>query len=280
MGFNHLNDEERCQLGSKLYKTKGIEMMKKTPIAALIMASLLLTSSLAHADSQPNLPTQERDHNEELVGFGTGALLGAVVGGPVGAVIGAFTGGIVGKSVGDDEQLKSQQQQLAEQTEQLASLSEKQRALKELSLQYADAQSRLNALSRDRAAQLEELIVGMNVQFRTGTAEIEPHFARQLDDLAYAMSLSPELMLDLTGYADRRGNSDYNQTLSEQRVEAVKSYLVSQGVAEERLQTQAFGASSPLSAKQSRESDFFDRRVTLKLQTQGAALAANQQSGN
>nr|WP_306822594.1 hypothetical protein [Shewanella algae] len=56
-------------------------MMKKTPIASLIMASLLLTSSLAHADSQPNLPTQERDHNEELVGFGTGALLGAVVGG-------------------------------------------------------------------------------------------------------------------------------------------------------------------------------------------------------
>lgn len=70
----------------------------------------------------------------------------------------------------------------------------------------------------------------MNVQFRTGTAEIEPHFARQLDDLAYAMSLSPELMLDLTGYADRRGNSDYNQTLSEQRVEAVKSYLVSQAL--------------------------------------------------
>ena len=89
------------------------------------------------------------------------------------------------------------------------------------------------------------------------------------------MALSPELMLDLTGYADRRGDSSFNQALSEQRLIEVTSYLVSQGVSSERLHAQAFGASAPLHTEQSFENDFFDRRVTLKIMPVGEALAAN-----
>ncbi|MBR9727748.1 OmpA family protein [Shewanella intestini] len=44
------------------------------------------------------------------------------------------------------------------------------------------------------------------------------------------MNISPELTLDLTGYADRRGDSGYNQALSEQRLVEVKNYIESQGV--------------------------------------------------
>lgn len=164
---------------------------------------------------------------------------------------------------------------LESKQQQLASLNEENQSLIALSSQYEDAQQQLNSLKMAQEQKLTELALGLNVQFKTGSSTIAPHFQQQLDDVAYAMSLSPELTLDLTGYADRRGDGDYNQALSEQRVAEVINYLVEQGVASERLNYQAYGASSPLTAEQNFENDFFDRRVTLKLQSHDSALAAN-----
>jgi OOP family OmpA-OmpF porin len=49
----------------------------------------------------------------------------------------------------------------------------------------------------------------------------------------------------LVGYADRMGTHPSNQTLSEQRVDTVKAYLVSKGIAAERVQTSARGETRP-----------------------------------
>ncbi|NMH63699.1 sortase-associated OmpA-like protein PdsO [Shewanella sp. SHSM-M6] len=217
---------------------------------------------------------QEKEQgHEELIGIGSGIVLGAVVGGPVGAIIGAFTGGILGKSVGDDEELARKQTRLAAQENELAALRQEQAALTATAQEYDQAQRQLSALKQAQQQLLAELALGLNVQFRTGSSVIEPHFARQLDYVADTMALAPELRLDLTGYADRRGDADYNQALSEQRLAEVKSYLVQRGVAKDRLNAQAYGASSPLNETQDRETDVFDRRVTLKLQARDTELA-------
>jgi OOP family OmpA-OmpF porin len=47
------------------------------------------------------------------------------------------------------------------------------------------------------------------------------------------------------GYADRMGSADANQVLSQERVDTVKAYLVSQGVATERVDTRARGERQP-----------------------------------
>lgn len=246
--------------------------MKKHIIASLVIASITLSS---YASAEETIENAERSHNEELIGLSSGIVIGAVVGGPVGAIIGAFAGSLLGKSVGDDDEIKSQQVMLESKQDELVSLNEENESLIALSTQYEDAQQQLTTLKMAQERKLTELALGLNVQFKTGSSAIEPHFAQQLDDVAYAMSLSPELTLDLTGYADRRGDSDYNQALSEQRVAEVTSYLVNQGVADDRLNYQAYGATSPLTAEQNFENDFFDRRVTLKLQTHDSELAAN-----
>ena len=245
--------------------------MKKQLISTLVIGALMLSTPA----SAEQVVETERSHNEELIGLSSGIVIGAVVGGPVGAIIGAFTGTLLGKSVGDDDALQSQQAMLTEQEQQLVTLNQENTSLVELSDQYEQAQQQLTTLKMAQEQKLTELALGLNVQFKTGSSIIEPHFQQQLNDIAYAMSLSPELTLDLTGYADRRGDGDYNQALSEQRVAEVKNYLTEQGVAEERLRNQAFGDSSPLMAEQNFENDFFDRRVTLKLQNQNSSLAAN-----
>lgn len=50
----------------------------------------------------------------------------------------------------------------------------------------------------------------------------------------------------VTGYTDRIGTDAYNQKLSQRRADAVKDYLVSQGIASNRIETAAKGESDPL----------------------------------
>lgn len=245
----------------------------KKSLVALLTISSLFVSQASYANTV-SLPPE--DDTEVLIGLGSGIALGAVIAGPVGAIVGAFAGTLIGKSASDDDALHAQQVRLEEQAEQLTSLAKKQQSLDMISSQYALAQKQLNELKNAEQAKLTELALGLNVQFRTGSSEIEPHFQQQLNDVAYAMSLSPELTLDLTGYADRRGDDAYNQALSEQRLVEVRNYLMKQGVDSARLTTQAYGASLPLKADQTFENDFFDRRVTLKLQPKSNGLTASQ----
>lgn len=244
--------------------------MKKQIIAAMVVSSLTLSNVSYASDT-----SDERQHHEELIGLSSGIVLGAVVAGPVGAIIGAFTGTIIGKSVGDESELDAQQTLLAMQESKMNQLSDENLSLMAISNRYDSAQHELAQLKTAEQQKLAELSLGLNVQFKTGSSELVPHFKLQLDDVAYAMSLSPELRLDLTGYADRRGDSTYNQALSEQRVAEVKTYLVNQGVDESRLDFRAYGASAPMTEEQSFENDFFDRRVTVKLLSTESALTAN-----
>ena len=245
--------------------------MKKHIIATLIASTLVMSAAPAMAAEQTN-----HGEKETAIGLGSGLAVGAAVGGPIGAIVGGFAGALMGKSVSDDDYIKEQAKTVEQQQAQIVALNDRQQSLETLQSQYADAQRQLKAVQTARAAKLEELTIGMDVQFRTGTYEIEPHFAKQLDDIAFAMSMAPELTLDLAGYADRSGNADTNLALSEQRVAAVKNYLVTHGVDAARLNTKAFGDTAPLMAEQTAEGNFFDRRVSLKLQSPEAAMAANR----
>ena len=234
--------------------------MKKLIISTIVISSLLVPSAV-YAQQQD----KKHGENEQLIGFGSGLVLGAVVGGPIGAVVGAFTGGIVGKSVADDSKLDLQQTKISEQQQRIARLNHKSEKYDELAHRYSLSQKKLMHLSQSEQVKLNELALGMNVQFKTGSAEIEPIFQTQLDEVANIMKSSPTLKLDLSGYADRTGNTEFNQKLSEKRMHEVKNYLVKSGIEKSRLSTKAYGDTAPLTAKSSLENNFFDRRVTLKL---------------
>jgi outer membrane protein OmpA-like peptidoglycan-associated protein len=59
----------------------------------------------------------------------------------------------------------------------------------------------------------------------------------------------PDAKLILSGYADVRGSSEHNQALSQRRDDRVKSFLVEQGIPEDRIETSAFGSSNNLTAQ-------------------------------
>ncbi|MDR3391673.1 MAG: OmpA family protein [Sulfuriferula sp.] len=69
------------------------------------------------------------------------------------------------------------------------------------------------------------------------------------DQVVSKMKQYPRVEVILvTGYADRIGSDDYNQALSQRRADAVKAYLVDQGVNDQRIETAAKGESDPIVA--------------------------------
>jgi OmpA family/PEGA domain len=71
------------------------------------------------------------------------------------------------------------------------------------------------------------------------------------------LEYDPDAKLSLGGYTDTRGADKYNQSLSELRIQRVKDFLVSQGIAPEKIDTTAYGKQKPL-----------DKDTVSNLQTQ------------
>jgi outer membrane protein OmpA-like peptidoglycan-associated protein len=70
----------------------------------------------------------------------------------------------------------------------------------------------------------------------------------------------------IEGHTDISGSPQHNQALSERRAEAVKSYFVAHGIAEDRLSTVGYGSSRPLTTNPSPSAQAINRRVTLVVQ--------------
>ena len=84
------------------------------------------------------------------------------------------------------------------------------------------------------------------VLFKTGKPEMLPSATPVLRQLAAELKARPDLKLRIAGHADRVGEPDKNQVLSEQRAEGVKAFLVQAGIAAERLSTAGYGDTRPL----------------------------------
>lgn len=69
-------------------------------------------------------------------------------------------------------------------------------------------------------------------------------------DFKKYLEAKPDAKLILAGHADPRGSAEYNQALSERRVNKTKNFLVAQGVPEASIETQAFGAQQQLTSDQ------------------------------
>ncbi len=79
------------------------------------------------------------------------------------------------------------------------------------------------------------------IQFARDKADIFPGSKALLDEAAQVMADFRELKLEISGHTDIQGEREHNLDLSKRRADAVKAYLVSKGVAEDRLQTRGAG---------------------------------------
>jgi OmpA-OmpF porin, OOP family len=104
-----------------------------------------------------------------------------------------------------------------------------------------------------------------NLIFNVGTSTITPESHNELDEIVKMLRDNPAMIIQLEGHTDFKGDPKLNMKLSQERVEAVKAYLVAKGSAKGRIKTKAFGGASPLSRENTEEAHKMNRRVELRI---------------
>jgi outer membrane protein OmpA-like peptidoglycan-associated protein len=114
------------------------------------------------------------------------------------------------------------------------------------------------------------------VLFTTNEATLLPSAQTKLNSVADALTKQdPEARIVVEGHADSQGAAAHNQDLSQRRAEAVRAYLISRGVAADRLTAQGFGVTRPIADNASAEGRANNRRVEIVIQPAQAAGPSN-----
>jgi outer membrane protein OmpA-like peptidoglycan-associated protein len=102
-----------------------------------------------------------------------------------------------------------------------------------------------------------------DVYFERNRATLRPESADALRAAVDALKSDASLVVDIQGYTCNLGTSEYNLALGTRRAQAVRDYLLSQGVPAERLTTISLGETHPKANNATEESRRLNRRVAL-----------------
>jgi outer membrane protein OmpA-like peptidoglycan-associated protein len=108
------------------------------------------------------------------------------------------------------------------------------------------------------------LVVNMgDVLFDTGKFNLRPEAREKLAKLSGIVLAHSGLNLEIEGHTDSTGGDEVNQTLSQQRGDAVRGYLVDQGLADGSVTAQGFGKSMPVADNETAAGRQKNRRVEI-----------------
>lgn len=126
------------------------------------------------------------------------------------------------------------------------------------------AMNALNAL--DANSTPADLANALNLQvinFEVGSDDIPDVNEQVLNKAAEVMQVIPNAALSITGHTDSTGNEDQNVTLSQERADAVKEYLVEQGATAEALTSNGVGSSEPVADNATDQGKFRNHRISF-----------------
>ncbi|MGA8407956.1 MAG: OmpA family protein [Candidatus Acidiferrales bacterium] len=161
--------------------------------------------------------------------------------------------------------------QAAQASAQQAALKAKEQAARD---EAARAQAATAALRAQLLRQLNDvlqttdtprgLVVNMaDVLFQTGKYELSSDAQLKLAKLSGIIQAHPGLNLAIEGYTDTTGTSDFNMKLSQQRSDAVRQFLIAQGLSGDSITSKGLGESDPIADNSSAAGRKLNRRVEI-----------------
>ena len=232
----------------------------RNSIILILAATAILFAAPSHAAGKAS--------KQESIGVGSGAVIGAIAGGPVGLIVGAAVGAKIGDTMHQkNEKIDDLQGSVAAGAGTVARLENDVDTL-------SGEIERLQDVARPELISLLQAGIAMDLLFRTDEAVLADTTGDRLAQLAGALASMADVRIQLDGFADERGDADYNQALSERRVEFIRDQFVVAGVHPNRISVSAHGES--VAQDDSLDSYALERRVSVKLFIDHTpALAAN-----
>jgi outer membrane protein OmpA-like peptidoglycan-associated protein len=125
------------------------------------------------------------------------------------------------------------------------------------------------------------LIVSMSdVLFDTGKFSLKPGAREKLAKVAGILLAYPGLNIEVGGYTDNVGGDAMNQTLSENRADSVRDYLVQEGVATSAVSAKGFGNTLPVASNDNSAGRQQNRRVELLVSGDAIGNPVNATTGS
>jgi putative exosortase-associated protein (TIGR04073 family) len=108
-----------------------------------------------------------------------------------------------------------------------------------------------------------------DVLFPVGSAELSRSAMVRLQEVARVLRNTPKAQILVAGYTDSTGTASYNRELSRRRAEAVRTYLVRQGVGSQRIELAGYGDASPVASNDTSVGRMSNRRVEIEVRATG-----------
>ncbi|WP_455005336.1 OmpA family protein [Capnocytophaga gingivalis] len=103
------------------------------------------------------------------------------------------------------------------------------------------------------------------ILFDTGKATIKFESAEILNQIINVLKKYPNSRFRIEGHTDSTGKKAKNMTLSQNRADAVKVFLIQGGIASNRLESQGFGPEKPIASNKNKKGRELNRRVEINL---------------
>ncbi|MDJ0850951.1 MAG: exosortase system-associated protein, TIGR04073 family [Myxococcota bacterium] len=107
--------------------------------------------------------------------------------------------------------------------------------------------------------------------FESGSATLRPAARSRLQQLATVLRDHPDTLVEVLGHTDAVGTADVNLSISDARSDAVRSYLVGQGVNGARISATGYGATAPVATNETPAGRQANRRVEIQIRKSGVA---------
>lgn len=175
------------------------------------------------------------------IGAGAGGVLGGVIGHQagntaVGAIIGAAVGGATGAAIGNY-----------------------------MDKQAEEMQRDLEGVKVQRVGEGIKLTFDSGILFEVNKSNLSGQSMTNLTDLGVILNKYDDTNVLIEGHTDADGTESYNQTLSEQRANSVKAYLVTQAVTSGRVTTVGYGETQPVADNTTAGGKQLNRRVEVAI---------------
>lgn len=108
----------------------------------------------------------------------------------------------------------------------------------------------------------ERMTIDLEILFETDKSMVRPAYYTKTTELVEFMKQYPNAVVTIEGHTDSRGQNDYNQALSQRRVNAVKEILINEfAIAPERINAVGYGESQPRASNDTEAGRQLNRRV-------------------